>query len=1063
MGDDKNSNLLAMSVESLPKMLDFPEMEREVLEFWGKNDIFQKYKQRNSSSKKKFRFIDGPITANNPMGIHHTLGRTLKDAFQRYHSMLGEQQRFQNGHDCQGLWLEVEVEKALGLNSKKDILAYSLEKFSKACRSRVDKYSVMQQEQSKRLGMFMDWPDSYLTMDDSNIEHIWYFLSVVNERGWLYKGNRVMPWCPRCSTSLSAHEMADSYEMLTHDSVYFRLPVKGEPNRYFLVWTTTPWTLAANVALAVHPEMEYAAVRQGEVVYYLAKSLLSVIDGGYELLKTVTGDELVGLEYEGPFDEILLQQGVRHGVIPWREVSAMEGTGIVHIAPGCGAEDHELGQEYGLPALAPITEDGTMMENCGQELVGLQANDAGRAVFSSLERKDYLYKVVPYEHSYPTCWRCKEELLYKLVSEWFIATDGVRHELLEAARTVKWVPESAGKRMEDWLANMGDWCISRKRFWGLPLPFYECECGELTVVKTVDHLRELAVKPEVVDQLPELHRPWIDEVVVECPACNRQVNRVPEVGDCWLDAGIVPFSTLNYLEDRDYWKEWYPADLVFEMVEQVRLWFYSMLFMSVTLEGQAPYRTVATHGKVSDENGEPFHKTSPNFLLFDDAAEKVGVDPMRWFFCSKDVSKDVNFSDNLVHETKRKLGPFWNALLFFLTNAEADGLEPGQHLTAEVTDPVDLWLLARLNQLVQQARHHLDEVDARSFTRVVETFLDDLTNWWIRLNRQRFWKHELDKNKLSAYRVLYTCLKTSATLVTPLMPFLAEFFHQRMTRAYEPDVPLSVHLLEYPVPGPVDSELLEEFSEVKKVVTLGLKSRAENNLRVRQPLSAVTVASVNLPVQRLKKFQKHIKRALNVKAVKFADDPSSLSRHVLKPNFKVLGPRFGKAVVGLADTLERLDQDTVGSVAAGNDLVVNFRGTDGFVQRVRLYPSELTVTTRQEEGLHTTTGEGTSVALNTVLSEELLEEGLARDFVRSVQNARKNANLAITDEIVLLVKGTEKAVQPVEKYREYIQRETLSRQLLTESAEVDETSGWYSGQLKLNGQKVKFGLKKAKT
>jgi isoleucyl-tRNA synthetase len=1041
-------------------MLDFSAIERDVLGFWVQNNVFDKYKKRNSDSDKLFRFIDGPITSNNPMGVHHVLGRTLKDVYQRYHAMLGERQRFQNGHDCQGLWIEVEVEKFLGLNSKKEILDYSLEKFSTACRARVDKFSTMQQEQSKRLGQFMDWENSYLTMDDNNIEHIWYFLSVVHERNWLYKGHRVMPWCPRCSTSLSAHEMADSYETLVHDSVYLRLPLKGKKNEYFLVWTTTPWTLSSNVALAVNPDMEYVVAKQGKTVYYLASSLLSLLDGGYEVLETVTGAEIVGLEFAGPFDEIPLQQNVKHEVIPWLEVSVAEGTGIVHIAPGCGAEDHELGQEHGLPALSPITEDGMMMDSCGEELAGKHASAVGQLVFDSLDRKGYLYKVEAYEHKYPTCWRCKTELLFRLVTEWFIATDKIRQELLEAAESVKWIPASAGKRMEDWLTNMGDWCISRRRFWGLPLPFFECDCGELTVVKTKNHLRKLAVKTELVDQLQELHRPWIDDVLIQCPVCKQEVTRVQDVGDCWLDAGIVPFSTLNYLTDRDYWREWFPADLVLEMVEQVRLWFYSQLFMSVTLEGQAPYRMVGTHGKVNDERGDPFHKTSPNFIPFDEAAEKLGADPMRWFFCSRDTLQDVNFSNNPVVEVKRKFGPFWNALLFFMTNAEADGLEPGQHLLASASDPVDHWILARLNFLIEQVKQHLDALDTRSFTREVEKFLEDLTNWWLRLNRQRFWKHELDESKLAAYNVLYRCLKTTATLVAPLMPFLAEFFHQRLTRAFEQDVPLSVHLMDYPISGQVDQELLEEFTEVKKVVSLGLKSRAEKNLRVRQPLSVVKATTVNLPVQRLEKFHEHVKRALNVKTVDFVEDPSSLSKHVIKPNFKILGPRHGNNVTRLAEALENLDQESVKSVVVGKNLVLDYRGTDGFVRRLRLDPSEMVVSTKQEEGQHTVTNEGVSLTLNTRLSEELLDEGLARDFVRSVQNARKQAGLTITDEIILFIGGAEEAVQPVMKFQEYIQRETLSSELFTDKSRINRTGDWYSGQLNMNGYRLKFDIKK---
>ncbi|UCH33856.1 MAG: class I tRNA ligase family protein, partial [Armatimonadota bacterium] len=514
---------------------DYPELEREVLRFWDERRIFDKLREKNRGGPH-WSFIDGPITANNPMGVHHAWGRTYKDIFQRFMAMRGFDQRYQNGFDCQGLWVEVEVEKDLGLNSKRDIVSYGLDRFADACRARVEKYSQVQTEQSRRLGQWMDWDHSYFTMTDTNIEYIWHFLKECHRRGWLYKGQRAMPWCARCGTSLSQHELIDSYRDMTHRSLTVKLPLLDRPGEFILVWTTTPWTLTANAALAVHPDLDYARVRRGDDTLYLSAGTIGRLGPGHEATGTIKGRELVGLRYRGPFFDLPAQQGLETRVVAWSDVGEEEGTGVVHIAPGCGEEDYELSKVENLPALVPIDENGIYGPDYGW-LAGKGVGEVAPLIFDDLERKGMLYNTEDYAHRYPVCWRCQEELVFRLVDEWFIACDELRQPMIDAARTVRWIPEYAGKRMEDWLNNMGDWCISRKRFWGLPLPFYECACGELTVVGSRCELEVLATSG--LDQLRELHRPWIDAVTVTCAQCGRAVQRIPEVGDCWLDAGIV--------------------------------------------------------------------------------------------------------------------------------------------------------------------------------------------------------------------------------------------------------------------------------------------------------------------------------------------------------------------------------------------------------------------------------------------------------------------------------------------------------------------------------------------
>ncbi|MCL2815529.1 MAG: class I tRNA ligase family protein, partial [Oscillospiraceae bacterium] len=632
---------------------DFVQMERDILDLWDERRCFEKLREKNKDNKR-FRFIDGPITANNPMGIHHAWGRSIKDIVLRYRAMNGYSCQYRNGFDTQGLWVEVEVEKELGFTDKKDVEAYGMANFTNKCVERIKRYSGVITAQSKRLGQWMDWDNSYFTHTDENISAIWHFLQICHKNGWIAKAHRPMPWCPRCGTSLSEHEMSGSHKDITHTAVFAVAKIKSA-DFDVLVWTTTPWTLSANMALAVNPELDYALVKceNFERPLVLAKNAIKHIEGEKQVIRLLKGAELTSLEYETflPLLPVQKEAGI-HKIIPWEDVGADEGSGVVHIAPGCGAQDYDLGKKFSLPEICPIDEAGIFGEDYGF-LSKKTAAGAAELIFDELKKQGKLFKIHEYTHSYPVCWRCKTEVLFRLVREWYIKTGEVKPKLIEAAESVSWDPPFMGKRMADWLNNMGDWNISRKRFYGLPLPFYPCEaCGRLTVVGSKNELIDLC--GEAARNLPELHRPWIDELKLKCPGCGASVSRIPEVGDVWLDAGIVPFSTLGYFDDRAEWEKNYPAQWEIEMQEQVRLWFYSQLFMSVTITGKAPYEKVQTHARVIQEDGSEFHKTG--FMIrFEEAADKMGADVIRYLYAGAPTSSDVRFGFTLGEEARRKL------------------------------------------------------------------------------------------------------------------------------------------------------------------------------------------------------------------------------------------------------------------------------------------------------------------------------------------------------------------------------------------------------------------------
>ena len=1031
--------------------LDFPQLEERILAFWSESRVFEKLRERNRGGEP-YSFLDGPITANNPrgLGVHHAWGRTYKDIFQRHRAMQGFELRYQNGFDCQGLWVEVEVEKGLGIDSKKGIREYGLERFARQCRARVDHSAEAIVAASVRLGQWMDWDNSYYTYSDRNIEHIWHFLKQCHQRGWLYRGHRVMPWCTRCGTSLSQHELSDVYEEVTHRTVFAALPLAERPGERVLVWTTTPWTLLANVALAVHPELEYARVRHEGRVLILARGAVERVAPSAEVLSVVRGADLVGQEYVGPFDELPAQRGVVHRIVAWNQVEETEGTGVVHIAPGCGAEDSELSEELGLAVLAPLGEDGTYLDGYGT-FSGTSYSEATEPVLSALHARDLLYRCDEYVHRYPHCWRCGMELVFRLVGEWFISCDEIRPLMLDAARQVSWIPEHTGKRMEDWLRNMGDWCISRKRYWGLPLPFYESEGEELVVVGSKAELGELALNPGMVEALPELHRPWIDAVEIRTPS-GANARRVTEVGDCWLDAGIAPFATLDYMDgDGQEFARWFPADFVVEMREQIRLWYYSMLFMGVVLEGRPPYRRVMTYEKMADETGRPMHKSSGNAIWFDEAVQVAGAEPMRWLFAGQNLSLNNSFGYGPLAEVKRRFLTLWNTYRFYTQYANLDGLNPRAADDDGAGPPIDRWLRSRLQVLVSTVGTCLNSYELPTAVRAAEGFFDDLSNWYVRLNRRRFWKNRNDEDKAAAHATLYEALVTLAHLLAPVVPFLAEEIYQNLVRSVTPGAPESVHLCAYPEARTelVDEELMADMARVQQVVTLGRAARAAENLRVRQPLSRVLVVADPGTRGAMDRLGSLVLQELNAKTLGCYGDEMEISEYVLKPELARLGRRFGRRLPAVREALETID------ASAGAEKLAN-EGTLTLVvagENHVLESDEVRVETRPREGLSVSTEGGVTVALDVRLDQDLLDEGAAREFVHAVQGLRKEQSLSLDERIALTYQAPGAVARGLERHGEYIRAETLCVDMRAGEVKAGETC-------KVNGERVDVELRR---
>ncbi|PIZ58545.1 isoleucine--tRNA ligase [bacterium (Candidatus Torokbacteria) CG_4_10_14_0_2_um_filter_35_8] len=981
---------------------NFVEAEHRHLKRWYEKGIIKKYLKKNKNAKKRFAFLDGPITANNSMGVHHAWGRTLKDLFQKFKTMQGFAQRYQNGFDNQGLWVEVEVEKKKGFKTKKDIEKYGIDKFVEECKKHTLHFADIQTEQSKRLGYFMDWGNSYYTMSDENNYTIWHFLKTCHEKGWLYKGHDVVPWCPRCGTAISQHEiLTEEYKELTHKSVYVRLPIKNRKNEYLLIWTTTPWTLTSNVAVAVNPELNYVKVKQNDNIYYLLEKAVSCLEGEYKIERKLKGKELIGLEYKGLFDDLpeVREKRPKHIVIVWDEISEEEGTGLVHIAPGCGEEDFQLSKEHNLVAIAPIDEEGKFVKGFGS-LSGKKAGDVPEEIFAKLKQGGFLYKVQDYTHQYPTCWRCKSELLFRLVDEWYISMDKpdkvdkkdprtLRKKMISVAKKIKWHPSFGLDRELDWLTNMHDWLISKKRYWGLALPIFECSCGNFETVGSKEELKEKAVEgwEEFAGHSP--HRPWIDKVKIKCSKCGKTISRIPDVGNPWLDAGIVSFSTLvdpktkkvSYMEDKKYWKEWFPADLVLECFPgQFKNWFYSLIAMSTVLENTNPFKALLGHNTVFDECGEEMHKSKGNAIWFDDAAEKMGVDIMRWMYCRHNPTINLNFGYGPANEIRRQFfSTLWNTYSFFVMYANANNYKPKKG-NLKKKNLLDKWIVSELHNLVREVTENLERYKPDGAARIVEEFVDNLSNWYVRRSRRRFWRSESKTDTKEALDTLYSVLLTLSKIIAPFMPFVSEEIYLNLTLGEKKDNTASIHLEDFPKPnkGLIDGKLNTQMNSVREIASKVLSERAEKGIKVRQPLSG----------------------------------------------FKVKGNISDKLLVILKDET--------------NVKKIELQGVRSAKEAVYI------------EG-----------SLDTKITPKLEQEGLLREFVRQIQSCRKEAGYNVDDIVSLdfVVSKKDKLLkEALNKFEKELKKELLVKNLGKEKQDVKYDVG---KELDFKGKgKVWIGIKK---
>lgn len=1042
-------------IKKVQPTVDFVAQEHEILDFWEKDQIFQKLVQKNVNNPK-WSFIDGPITANNPMGVHHAWGRTLKDIFHRYKAMNGFSTRYQNGFDCQGLWVEVEVEKELGFKSKRDIEAFGIENFVNKCKERVWKYSKIQTEQSIRLGYWMDWDNSYYTMSDENNYTIWLFLKKCHEKGWIYKGHDVMPWCTRCGAAMSEHEIAtEGYKELTHMGITARFPLAGRENEYLLVWTTTPWTLTSNTAAAVHPEKTYVKVRQDQVVYYLIEGRENeVLKGEFIVERKIAGKEMLGWKYRGPYDELPAQKKVDHIIIPWEEISESEGTGIVHIAPGCGQEDHKLGIQFNLSTIAPLDEFGNYIEGFDW-LTGRNVNSVTKEILKDLEKKEFKYRSDPYKHRYPVCWRHGTELVFRLVDEWFIAMEGARQDMMDVTRRIRWIPEYGMNHELDWLKNMHDWMISKKRYWGLALPIYECHsCGHITVIGSKEELKQKAVEGWEEFDGHSPHRPWIDAVKIKCEKCGTAVSRIPDVGNPWLDAGIVPFSTLHYTINRDYWKEWFPADFICESLPgQFRNWFYSILAMSTVLEKREPFRTILGHAIVKDEQGKDMHKSAGNAIWFDDAAEKIGVDVMRWLYADHNPVTNLNFGYSIAQDFRKHIITLWNSYSFFATYAALDNFSPGKNkVDKEDLSELDRWLLARLNLMIRDARKDYDDYASQKVMSTIDEFLEVLSNWYIRRSRRRFWKSEDDKDKWAAYQTLYQALKGLILVLAPVVPFVTEAIYQNLVRGLEPDAPESIHLDKFPEANEslIDENLLRKIDSVVKIVEMGRAARNKVNLKIRQPLSQIIVKLPSYqPVDEIVPLFSQILEELNIKSIEVTNDATRFIQYNIKPIFSVLGVKYGKLLGEIQKKLQSLNPaEIVKKIESGFLIELSLSE-----RMISLTPDELLVEKKEVEGFSVITNNEYMVAIDTRLTDDLVKEGLTRDFIRHIQTMRKDADFKVEDRISITYSAPEEIAIALKEYEDYLKNETLANQV-----ESTYFHGEFDRELKIGGKQVRVSI-----
>lgn len=1033
--------------KKVPTDLKFVEREKEVEKFWEENHIFEKsMKERNGNDI--YMFYDGPPTANGKPHIGHVLTRVIKDMIPRFRTMKGYEVPRKAGWDTHGLPVELEVEKMLGLDGKEQIEGYGLEPFIDHCKDSVWKYKGMWEDFSSTVGFWADMEDPYVTYHNDYIESEWWALKQIWEKGLLYKGYKIVPYCPRCGTPLSSHEVAQGYKDVKEKSAIVRFKVKDE-DAYILAWTTTPWTLPSNVALCVNPEETYVKVKNDGYVYYMAEALVeTVLEGEKEILETYQGKDLEYKEYEPLFPFVELKKKAYY-VTCDTYVTLTDGTGVVHIAPAFGEDDSNVGRKYDLPFLQLVNEKGEMTEET--PWAGTFCKKADPLVLSDLEERGLLFAAPQFEHSYPHCWRCDTPLIYYARESWFIKMTAVKEDLIRNNNTINWIPESIGKgRFGDWLENVQDWGISRNRYWGTPLNIWECECGHMHSIGSIEELK--AMSDNCPDEI-ELHRPYIDGVTIKCPVCGKEMHRVPEVIDCWFDSGAMPFAQHHYpFENQDVFEKQFPADFISEAVDQTRGWFYSLLAISTLIFNKAPYKNVIVLGHVQDENGQKMSKSKGNAVDPFDALDTYGADAIRWYFYVNSAPWLPNrFHGKAVTEGQRKfMGTLWNTYAFFVLYANIDEFDATKYeLEYEKLPVMDKWLLSKLNTLIKTVDDNLTNYRIPEAARALQEFVDDMSNWYVRRSRERFWAKGMPQDKINAYMTLYTALVDVAKVAAPMIPFMTEEIYQNLVKTINPDAPESVHLCDYPQADEahIDKELEENMDNVLKLVVMGRACRNTANIKNRQPIGKMFVkAEFDVP----QFYREIIEEELNVKEMEMADDVRAFTSYTFKPQLKTVGPKYGKLLGGIKTALQELDGNAaMDELNADGSLKLQING-----QEVTLFREDLLIDTAQMEGYISENDNGITVVLDTNLTEELLEEGFVREIISKVQTMRKEADFEVMDKITVTYDGSDKAESIFEKHADEIGAEVLAVKV------VKAVPAGYTKEWNINGEKVTMGVER---
>ncbi len=1029
--------------------LNFVEREKEIEKFWEEHDIFKKQVHQHEDADV-FTFYDGPPTANGKPHIGHVLTRVIKDMIPRYQAMKGHKTIRKAGWDTHGLPVELEVEKLLGINGKEQIEEYGIEPFVEKCKESVWKYEGMWEEFSKAVGYWADMKDPYVTYHNDYIESVWWALKEIWNKGLLYKGHKIVPYCPRCGTPLSSHEVAQGYKDVKEKSAFVRFKAKGE-DAYFLAWTTTPWTLPSNLALCVNPEITYVKVKQGDYTYYMAKELCEKVLGeDYTILEEMPGKSLEYKEYEPLYPYALNKLNGKKAFIVTCDdyVTTTDGSGIVHMAPAFGEDDSRVCREYGIAFVQFVDAKGCMTADT--DWPGVFVKKADPKILKDLEEKGLLFSAPNFEHSYPHCWRCDTPLLYYARETWFIRMTAVRDKLIANNKTINWIPESIGKgRFGDWLEHVQDWGLSRNRYWGTPLNIWECECGHQHAIGSIEELKSMS------DNCPddiELHRPFIDAVTIKCPHCGKEMHRVPEVIDCWFDSGSMPFAQWHYpFENKELFEEQFPADFISEAVDQTRGWFYSLIAISTLLFDKAPYKNVIVLGHVLDAQGRKMSKSKGNAVEPMKALAQHGADAIRWYFYENSAPWLPNrFHDAAVQEGQRKfMGTLWNTYAFFVLYANIDKFDVSKYsLEYDKLSVLDKWCLSRLNTLIKTVDEDLNSYKITEAAKALQEFVDELSNWYVRRSRDRFWAKETDQNKINAYMTLYTVLTTVIKLAAPMIPFMTEAIYQNLVLNSEKDAPESVHLCAYPVANEVfiDSELEKTMDLVLKAVVLGRAARNEANIKNRQPIALMYVKA---PFELNEFYTKIVEEELNVKKVEFKDNMDEYLNYEIKPQFKVLGPKYGKQMKEIAAALAKVDgQKAKVELEATKTLKLELSSGE-----ITLVPEDLDVKMTQTEGFAAQRDGDVTIAISTVLTDELIEEGFVREIISKVQTMRKENGFEVTDRITVFAQGNEKIAKLMQDNAETIKKITLADELV-----YDKLDG-FTKEWNINGEKVTLGVK----